>query len=468
MAQRRERGSCGRCATTGVAKRRRDADAGGSGAGSGGDAAGPEDGRACAVGGHLDYPADLRAILGTMLDDPQLSGLCDVVIVVEGCRFPAHRAVLAAASRVFKAMFTNCMREREAKEIELASLDPRSWRMALQYIYTAQVDIEDEDSALLLLSSARMYQLETLEAFVEKFLISRLKVVNCFELLAHAEHYDLEGLKRASKQTMEDRFEAVSQSPAFAQSPIALIEELVASPDLVVRSEMQVFDAVARWVSAGGAEAEERLVHAERLLRHVDLGKLGEAELKRVGRHALAAQSTPLRDDAVQRLLLMSPDKVGDALLEAGWHLKARKRSAEVFTFAYQQRGMTITSSADDEEVVRTPWALDESGKHIWRLKMYPRGYNKAKGQYLSMYVQARSASKSEKLDLSARFDIFLTNRQDTATTISFSSQHRFTEQSDHWGFHRFLPLGQMLDPSAGFIDVESDSLLVGANIYFP
>lgn len=494
MAQRRDRGACGRCAAggAGVAKRRREV----------GDASTT----VAAVGGHLDYPADLRAILGTMLDDPQLSELCDVVIVVDGVRFPAHRAVLAAASRVFKAMFTNCMRERDAREIELSALDHRSWRMALQYIYTAQVDIADEDSALLLLSSARMYQLETLESFVEKFLVSRLKVANCFELLGHAEHYDLDELKRESKTTMEDRFEAVSMSPAFLDCPFELVDELLASTDLVVRSEMQVFNAVARWVTATPLERNEadgihdgddcgggengrccdndsgkvavplpdsqdntgaRGIHAEKLLRHVDLGKLNEAQLKAVGRHALSRQCARFRDQALERLLYWSTDAVGDGLLASGWHLKARKRCARVFTFACQQRGMTVSSSADDEEVVRTPWASDDSGRIIWRLKMYPRGYNKAKGQYLSMYVQARSAFKSETLGLSARFDIFLINRKDAAATISFSSQHRFTKQSDHWGFHRFLSLGQMLDANAGFIDIESDSLLVGANIYY-
>lgn len=505
MAQRRERGACGRCAGSGagVAKRRREvgerADSSGIGSAdattscananaasctalmAGGGA------RACAVGGHLDYPADLRAILGTMLDDPQLSELCDVVIVVDGVRFPAHRAVLAAASRVFKAMFTNSMREREAREIELAALDHRSWRMALQYIYTAQVDIADEDAALLLLSSARMYQLETLESFVEKFLVSRLSVANCFDLLAHADHYELAELRREAKNTMEDRFEAVAMSPAFLASSIDLVDDLLKSSNLVVRSEMQVFDAVARWVvapvhrtdndnasdvdsaakAAAASGSAVRAPHSERLLGHVDLAKLNESQLKAVARHPLTRQCLQFREQAVERLLHISADAVGDGLLSAGWHLKARKRCARVFTFAFQQRGMTVSSTADDEEVVRTPWAPDDSGRIIWRLKMYPRGYNKAKGHYLSMYVQARSAFKSDKLDLSAPFDIFLTNRKDAAATISFSSQHRFTEQSDHWGFHRFLPLTQMLDANAGFIDVESDSLLVGANIYY-
>ncbi len=415
----------------------------------------------CAVTGHLDYPSDLRAILGNMLDDPQLSQLSDVVIIVEGCRFPAHRAVLAAASNVFKAMFTNEMKETAMNEVELKGLSARSWRMALQYIYTAQVDIADEASALLLLESARMYQLETLESFVEKFLISRLNVSNCFELLGHAERYDLDELKRETKSNMQERFEAVALSPAFTTCPLGLIEELLGSRKLVVRSEMSLFYAVERWCTA------ERAEFAERLLSHVDLSELQETELKLIAKHELARAVPSFREQALERLLLSCDDPVGDGLLAKGWHLKPRLREATVFTFAHQQRGMTISSSADDEEVVRTPWAKDNSGRIVWRLKIYPRGYNKAKGHYLSMYVQARSAMKNDKLDLNARFDIFLINRKDVAGTISFSSQHRFTEQSDHWGFHRFLPLNQMTDPNVGFIDVESDSVLVGANIYY-
>lgn len=466
MAQRRERGGCGRCTGVGVSKRRREVGDGGSSSDNGCDAAATNMSTAassCAVGGHLDYPSDLRAILGNMLDDPQLSALSDVVIIVEGCRFPAHRAVLAAASNVFRAMFTNEMKESVLDEVELKGISAQSWRMALQYIYTAQVEIADEPTALLLLESARMYQLETLESFVENFLISRLNVSNCFELLGHAEHYDLEELKRETKNQMQERFEAVASSPSFPACPYELIEELLSCRKLVIRSEMQLFYAIDRWCSAPERGGE----YVERLIRLVDLGELQENELKEIAKHKLARQVPAFREQVLERLLHSTDDPIGDGLLAAGWHLKPRVREATVFTFAHQQRGMTVSSSADDEEVVRTPWAKDNSGRIVWRLKIYPRGYNKAKGHYLSMYVQARSAMKSDKLDLNARFDIFLINRKEAPNTISFSSQHRFTEQSDHWGFHRFLPLGQMTDPNGGFIDVESDSVLVGANIYY-
>lgn len=418
-----------------------------------------------ALGGHLDSPSDLRGILGTMLKDKQLEDLCDVVLIVGGERFPAHKAVLAAASQVFKAMFTREMKEKYQQEIVLSSLDPRSWRIAVQYIYTAQVDIADEETALLVLSSARMYQLETLEQFVENFLISRLTVGNCFEFLGHADHYDLVELKAACEGTMEEKFEEMSLSPAFLQCPVELLYNLVQSGNLVIKSESCVFDAVTKWVQADEAT---RLCELDRMLQMVRIAEMNECELTLAGRSAIANKSIKFRTAMLESLLQRRGDVNGiGRLLATGSHLKARKRRDRPFTFAHLLRGISGSSIGDDEEVVRTPWAADSTGRHIWRLKIYPRGYLKAKGEYLSMYVQGRSAYKGDNLDVQARFDIFLVNRKDGSGTLSFSSQHHFTAESDHWGFHRFCPLSRLTDVAEGFLSEETDSILVGANVSF-
>lgn len=64
--------------------------------------------------------------------------LCDVTLVVQGKRFAAHRAVLAAASHVFRLMFTNRMKESVSPEVELRSVEPEILELLLEYIYTSQ------------------------------------------------------------------------------------------------------------------------------------------------------------------------------------------------------------------------------------------------------------------------------------------------------------------------------------------
>jgi hypothetical protein len=417
------------------------------------------------LAGHLDAPSDLRSILGTMLKDKQLEDLCDVVLIVGGERFPAHKAVLAAASRVFKAMFTTNMKEKHAQEIVLSSLDPASWRIAVHFIYTAQVDIADEETALLVLSSARMYQLETLELFVETFLIRRTTVGNCFEMLGHAEYYDLFELKSACERIMEERFAEIALSPAFLQCPSELLTQMIKSGNLVIKSESTVFDAVMRWVQA---DEEKRMDQLDRMLDMIRVGEMSEGELALAGRNLVATRSMTFRTAILESMLSRREEHsdVG-SLLATGSHLKARKRRDKPFTFAHLLRGFSANSINDEEEVVRTPWEADSTGRHIWRLKIYPRGYLKAKGEYLSMYVQGRSAYKGDDLDVEARFDIFLVNRKDGTGTISFSSTHHFTSQSDHWGFHRYAPITRTADPTEGFIDDETDSIIVGANVMF-
>lgn len=61
----------------------------------------------------------LRHPLGTGISVFRQSRLCDVVLVVEDLEIPAHKAVLAACSPYFYAMFTTDLSEAKADRIVL-------------------------------------------------------------------------------------------------------------------------------------------------------------------------------------------------------------------------------------------------------------------------------------------------------------------------------------------------------------
>jgi hypothetical protein len=77
---------------------------------------------------------------GKMMENADLA---DVVLVVEGQRFPAHRAVLVARSEYFRGLLRSGMQEGrtecDSKEIKLEQVSAGAFRVVLRYLYTAEL-----------------------------------------------------------------------------------------------------------------------------------------------------------------------------------------------------------------------------------------------------------------------------------------------------------------------------------------
>ena len=58
-------------------------------------------------------------VLSRLYDLRERDELCDITIIVEGRAIKAHRAVLAASSQYFNAMFTRKMSERNQATVSL-------------------------------------------------------------------------------------------------------------------------------------------------------------------------------------------------------------------------------------------------------------------------------------------------------------------------------------------------------------
>lgn len=60
----------------------------------------------------------------------------DTVLVVDGREFYAHKAILAARSPVFNAMFEHEMTESRKGRVEISDIDPDVFSEMLKFIYT--------------------------------------------------------------------------------------------------------------------------------------------------------------------------------------------------------------------------------------------------------------------------------------------------------------------------------------------
>jgi len=84
----------------------------------------------------------------------------DIELVVDGSTHHAHRAVLAARSPVFAAMFQNDA-DGEKRRIEITDVQPVVFATLLRFIYTGKVHYPIDNRQLYL--AARSYQVESLQ-----------------------------------------------------------------------------------------------------------------------------------------------------------------------------------------------------------------------------------------------------------------------------------------------------------------
>jgi len=107
-------------------------------------------------------------ILRTMYEPNYRSRTGDVVFLVDGERFPAHRAVVAAASKSLYAMLYNGLHESKADIINIEQTGKDSFRRILQYIYVGTIENGDLDDMKLFIRAADMHSLVALKDILQE------------------------------------------------------------------------------------------------------------------------------------------------------------------------------------------------------------------------------------------------------------------------------------------------------------
>lgn len=121
-----------------------------------------------------DPDDELAKALGNLLKHGELS---DVILCSGDCEIKAHRAILAARSPVFKAMFNHDLEETKTGRVELEDEEPAVIREMLEFIYTGKTSFQDKKQDDIMQLALRLY------TAAEKFNIRGLKTV-CVEWLS--------------------------------------------------------------------------------------------------------------------------------------------------------------------------------------------------------------------------------------------------------------------------------------------
>ena len=129
--------------------------------------------------------------LGYLHERPSHS---DVSLCLQGTEFHAHKAILAARSPVFNAMFGHEMEETRQNRVDIPDVDEETMREVLRFIYTGNTP-NLEGMADTLLAAADKYQLERLKVLCEESLVAGLATDNVCDTLVLADLHSAEQLK---------------------------------------------------------------------------------------------------------------------------------------------------------------------------------------------------------------------------------------------------------------------------------
>lgn len=220
------------------------------------------------------YPSKVLQNLNSLR---QNSRFCDVEIVAGGKVMKAHRAVLSASSPYFQAMFTNGLLEEQKETIELHSVAPHILNSLVDFIYTGEVTISQENVQDLMVA-ADMLELNEVVLGCTEFLKQELHDTNAIGIYRFAEGHNCEDLAKAALDYIQKHFPRICLEEEFYDLPKDQLIYFLSSEHLRVDSEFQVFQAALRWICH---DLTQRKRYVFEILQHVRVPLLSHCLLER-------------------------------------------------------------------------------------------------------------------------------------------------------------------------------------------
>ncbi|MEJ1282477.1 hypothetical protein NN561_013435 [Cricetulus griseus] len=135
-------------------------------------------------------------------------------LVVAGQVFGAHKAILAARSPVFRAMFEHDMEESRKKHVDILDLEPQVFKAMMEFIYTGKApDLHSKADAVL--AAADKYGLEHLKVMCEDALYRDLSVENAAHTLILADLHSAGQLKTKALDFITAHASEVSETSSW-------------------------------------------------------------------------------------------------------------------------------------------------------------------------------------------------------------------------------------------------------------
>ncbi|XP_050365183.1 BTB/POZ domain-containing protein At4g08455 [Argentina anserina] len=170
------------------------------------------------------HPIPFSDVVLLASDDPSSSSS-------SGPSVPAHKAVLASRSPVFRAMLENEMEESLSGTIKIGEVSYDALRAFVNYLYTAEACL-DEEMACHLLILAEKYQVQHLKDYCQMYLVSKLNWDNSIVSYTFAHQHNAKRIVDAALALITENMDKLTTREEYME----LVQK---DPRLVV----QVYEA---------------------------------------------------------------------------------------------------------------------------------------------------------------------------------------------------------------------------------
>uniref|UniRef100_A0A9J7XX61 Kelch-like family member 41a n=2 Tax=Cyprinus carpio TaxID=7962 RepID=A0A9J7XX61_CYPCA len=222
----------------------------------------------------MSFKEDLRLFQSTLLQDGlkellKENKLVDCILKVGDQSLPCHRLIMAACSPYFRELYfteDGVEKKDSSKEVVLESVDPNIMDMIVNYLYSADIEITDENVQDIF-AVANRFQIPSLFTVCVNYLQNKLSLGNCLAIFRMGLVLDCPRLAIAARDFIADRFETLSKDEDFLEFNAPELFAIIGCDALNVEKEEVVFELLMKWVGKNKEIRAKALGDAFELIR---------------------------------------------------------------------------------------------------------------------------------------------------------------------------------------------------------